>query len=63
MPGMTGHDILFKALHVPICPVTPQSDTTVTVVRLRVTSRINHAEDRVGLLGDTKILNNILRLI
>jgi hypothetical protein len=63
---MTGHDILFKALHVPICPVTPQSDTTVTIVRLfslRVTFRINHAEDRVGLLGDTEILNKILRLM
>ena len=55
---MTGHDILFKALHVPICPVTPQSDTTVTIVRLfslRMTFRINHAEDRVGLLGDTDV--------
>ena len=30
MPDMTGHDILFIALHVIICPVTSQSDT-VTV--------------------------------
>jgi len=30
MPGMTGHDILFIALHVTIYPVTPQP-ATVTV--------------------------------
>ncbi len=30
MPGMTGHDILFIALHVTICPVTSQL-ATVTV--------------------------------